>query len=116
MTVLEHWGDGKYSGESVRLGEDGQGEEDEGGGGDVYDLPPLAPTRVPRILIDDVHAEERMEEEVCIHAKWMLDACETLDECIERLEATKAEYRSYQDDGYELNGPIGDDYGFLELC
>ncbi|KAG1670987.1 hypothetical protein FOA52_014377 [Chlamydomonas sp. UWO 241] len=63
---------------------------------------------------DDMQTEKRMEEEVCIRAKWTLDGCNTLDECIERLKKTKAWYRSLQDDGYKLRDTISDDYDFLE--
>ena len=57
--------------------------------------------------------DDEIDDAECIRGKWMLDGCETLDEVIETLGALQASFKKLKAEGYELNGPIEDDYGFI---
>ena len=43
----------------------------------------------------------------------MLDGCFTLDEVVATLQAAARAYKRLKAEGYELRGPIEDDYGFI---
>ena len=43
----------------------------------------------------------------------MLDGCSTLDEVVATLQAAARAYKRLKAEGYELRGPIEDDYGFI---
>ena len=43
----------------------------------------------------------------------MLDGCSTLDEVVATLQAAARAYKRLKAEGYELRGPIEDDYGII---
>lgn len=48
-----------------------------------------------------------------VRAKWTMDDAETIEEMARKLEQ-KAEYvRKLEEDGWELEHPVQDDYAFL---
>jgi hypothetical protein len=59
---------------------------------------------------EDSYSEE---ESITIRAKWSMDNAKTIDEAIEKLQEYIEYLRSLKSDGWELNDPIEDDYGFL---
>jgi hypothetical protein len=63
---------------------------------------------------EEVESLDDTENQVVIRAKWMFDKAETLDDVIECLYAEIEYYKQLQKDGWELIGPVEDDYGFLE--
>jgi hypothetical protein len=52
--------------------------------------------------------------QIVLRGKWLIENCSTLDEAIECLYAEIEHYRQLQRDGWELIGPVEDDYGLLE--
>lgn len=48
-----------------------------------------------------------------LRGKWLMDGATTLDEAAERLEAEARRLRDLAVQGWTLNAPIADDYGFL---
>jgi hypothetical protein len=63
---------------------------------------------------EEVESLDDTENQVVIRAKWMFDKAEKLDDVIECLYAEIEYYKQLQKDGWELIGPVEDDYGFLE--
>ena len=53
------------------------------------------------------------EERVSIRAKWIMDGAPTLDACKEALLDFIDYIEGQQKDGYELEGPIANDWGFM---
>lgn len=49
-----------------------------------------------------------------LRAKWMFDGAKTLDEVITCLEKQIEYIKALQEDGWELTGPVDDDYGFMK--
>ena len=48
-----------------------------------------------------------------IRAKWTMDSAKTVDECIERLQGFIKYLSELKEEGWELDNPVDDDYGFL---
>ena len=61
---------------------------------------------------DEEVTEEEDETEI-IRAKWVMDDARTLDEAIEKLQQFVEHILALKAEGYELVGPIQDDYGFI---
>ncbi len=53
---------------------------------------------------------------MAIRAKGVMDGAKTLSGAAERLEAHAAWLRSLEAKGYQLAGPVEDDYGYAELA
>lgn len=53
------------------------------------------------------------ENLMTMRAKWSLDDCATLDEVVEQLQHLIEYYKTLKNEGWELESPIRDDYGFL---
>ena len=79
----------------------------------------MCQTREPESSSDD---DERESEETnsydeenhdIIRAKWIFDNAETLDQVIERLQAEIEHIRQLKAAGWELTGPVEDDYGHI---
>lgn len=49
-----------------------------------------------------------------LRGKWMFDGAKTLEEVITRLEEQIDTIKELKKDGWELIGPVEDDYGFLK--
>ena len=54
------------------------------------------------------------ERESVIRAKWQLDGCKTLAEVVRRLHDVATHYEHMRREGWELTGPVDDDYGYIE--
>lgn len=76
--------------EEAEEGED-EGEEDEGEEGEDDD-----------------------EDDEIIRAKWMFDGCATLDAIIKRLQEHIVYIEELKSEGWQLTGPVEDDYGFMK--
>ena len=66
--------------------------------------------------LDETSDNEESEgdrEENIIRAKWCLVGCNTLAEVVQRLKAEAEHYARLIEDGWELNGSVDDDYGFI---
>lgn len=48
-----------------------------------------------------------------VRAKWTMDGARTLSEAAARLERQAADLRQMEEDGWQLTGPVEDDYGFI---
>ena len=53
------------------------------------------------------------ENTAMLRAKWSLDGCRTLQEVSDKLRRLAQFYEEKQKDGWELEGPIYDDYGYM---
>lgn len=62
---------------------------------------------------DSDSEEDDDSNQITLRAKWSIDHSKTLDEVLQKLDEFKAYVKSLKDDGYELEGEITDDYGFL---
>ena len=51
--------------------------------------------------------------EMLIRFKWLGDGASSIDDIIERLKAEISWYTKLKYDGWELQAPIVDDYGYL---
>lgn len=60
-------------------------------------------------LIDDIIGG-RMQ---ILRSKWQLDGCDSIDACVVRLREFIKELEDLKDEGWELAGPVDDDYGHL---
>ena len=63
--------------------------------------------------IDDEDKSWDSEKQMVLKAKWSLDGTSTLDEVIERSYELIEYYKQLKADGWELEGSIEDDWGFL---
>lgn len=57
--------------------------------------------------------DEDMNMSETIRAKWTMDGATTLEEAAVQLEQFAALLRKGHEDGFVLEGPINDDYGFV---
>jgi hypothetical protein len=57
--------------------------------------------------------ETRMDEEMVIRAKWTMDGAETLSQAASALRLFADELEKAERDGWQLDQPIADDYGFV---
>ena len=57
---------------------------------------------------------ETEDNELLIRAKWIMDDAITLEQAARKLEEYAKYLRELKDNGWELNSPVRDDYGFLE--
>lgn len=69
---------------------------------------------------DNMLEEEEEEEEgwdsgrdSIIRAKWCIDGCCTLAAVAERLRKVADGYEKMAAEGWELTGPVDDDYGYV---
>jgi hypothetical protein len=56
--------------------------------------------------------EVDFENDVIIRAKWTIDGACSLDQVVEHLEGFIGYIQGLKAQGYELRGPVQDDYGF----
>jgi hypothetical protein len=70
--------------------------------------------------VDNLSCEEEedredliREDDIIIKCKWAIDGSSTLDEAIKMLHAYIEYLKELKANGYELTGPVEDDYGFL---
>jgi hypothetical protein len=65
---------------------------------------------------DAPNEEESWDEEkqMVLKSKWALDGCKSLDDVIERSYELIEYYKELKKEGWELEGPIEDDWGFLK--
>lgn len=52
-------------------------------------------------------------DDLVLRGKWCIDGCGSLQEVIDKLRRDAAGYEALRDDGWELTGPVEDDYGFM---
>ena len=57
--------------------------------------------------------DDEREDDIIIRSKWQMDQAATIDEAIEKLHGFIEYLKALKADGYELTGPVEDDYGFL---
>lgn len=62
---------------------------------------------------EDENEDDEREDDLIIRSKWQCDGSATIDEAIEKLHAYIDYLKALKADGYELTGPVEDDYGFL---
>lgn len=55
-----------------------------------------------------------MGDEKIIRAKWSMDGAASLEEAAQKMEEFAATLRKLADEGWELDAPVADDYGFLK--
>jgi hypothetical protein len=63
--------------------------------------------------IDRFKAEIKEHGDVCVRAKWTMDGATTLLEAATKLRNEAEWLEDLASAGFELNGPIEDDYGFI---
>jgi hypothetical protein len=51
--------------------------------------------------------------DVCLRAKWTMDGARTLAEAAKQVRAFADEIEDLAREGFELGGPVEDDYAFL---
>ena len=51
--------------------------------------------------------------DVCLRAKWTMDGARTLVEAAKQVRAFADEIEDLAREGFELQGPVEDDYAFL---
>jgi hypothetical protein len=56
---------------------------------------------------------ELYNNDIIIRGKWMMDGADSIDEAIEMLQNEIEGLKAYKEEGWELQEPIRDDYGFL---
>ena len=61
----------------------------------------------------DGEDEEHFMQDTIIRAKWTLDGCATLGQVSHALMDQAAHYERLVAEGWELTGPVDDDYGFI---
>lgn len=54
------------------------------------------------------------EKTLIIRAKWTMDGAKTLEEAARKMESYVEWLRNLKAEGWELEGPVEDDYGFLK--
>lgn len=59
------------------------------------------------------HMREDGREERIVRAKWTIDGAESIEEMAEMMEERAEEIRALEDDGWELDEEVDDDYAFL---
>ena len=57
--------------------------------------------------------EYRETGNVCLRAKWTMDGAETLAEAARQVRGFAEEIDELAREGFELGGPVQDDYAFL---
>lgn len=57
--------------------------------------------------------EPDFENEITIRAKWIIDGADTLDQAIAQIHRYADYLAGLKEEGWELAGMIGDDYGHL---
>jgi hypothetical protein len=62
---------------------------------------------------EDPMVEEDDENTIGIRFKWLADSAETIDDIIGFLQNEIDWYKKLQQEGWELCGPVQDDYGFI---
>ncbi len=68
---------------------------------------------MPRTSVDAVAGEDTLMD--IIRAKWTMDGAETLSEAASKLRNFADSLVELEREGYRLDGPVADDYGFLVL-
>lgn len=66
-------------------------------------------------LDDDLFEDDEVEDDGddVIRAKWVMDGARTLSEAARKLEAFAVELRELEESGWQLAGPVEDDYGVI---
>lgn len=64
---------------------------------------------------EDERFEREMESEITLRAKWTMDGADTLDRAIDRLNGFASYLARLKSEGWELSGPVEDDYGHARL-
>lgn len=59
------------------------------------------------------HSDWDDENQMVIRAKWILDSCNTIEEIIDRLREEIRYYETLKNQGWDLTGPVDDDYGYM---
>lgn len=54
-----------------------------------------------------------MENTLTVRAKWILDGASSIDEIIGKLENEIKYYQHLKTEGWEVDGKVDDDWGFL---
>lgn len=54
-------------------------------------------------------------EEVVVRAKWSMEGAKTLGEAAQMLRQRALDLEGLENDGWQLKGPVEDDYGFITL-
>ena len=62
----------------------------------------------------DILSDSESEDDEIIRAKWMFDGCSTLDAIIKRLQEHIVYIEELKSEGWQLTGPVEDDYGFMK--
>lgn len=55
-----------------------------------------------------------LEDSKIVRAKWAMDDATTLSEAAAKVEAFAAYLRDLESEGWQLIGPVEDDYGFIK--
>jgi hypothetical protein len=64
-------------------------------------------------VISDTESDYDDENHSIIRAKWQMDGSNTLDECVEKLQYFIEHIKYLKTQGWELQKPVDDDYGFI---
>jgi hypothetical protein len=62
---------------------------------------------------DDSDDDLDDENEEIIRAKWVMDGASNLKQAASQLRLFADELESLESEGWELTGPVQDDYGFI---
>lgn len=65
----------------------------------------------PSMDVDEFNDDD--EHQKVVRFKWMGDGCASVDQIIERLHQEISYYTQLKYEGWELRGPIQDDWGFM---
>jgi len=65
-------------------------------------------------ILSESESESESEDDEIIRAKWMFDGCATLDAIIKRLQEHIVYIEELKSEGWQLTGPVEDDYGFMK--
>jgi hypothetical protein len=71
------------------------------------------------MLVDDESLSSYLREydeagDICIRGKWSMDGARTLTEAAHALREYADDLQALERAGFQLRGPVEDDYGFVE--
>jgi len=66
------------------------------------------------MLDDDDMLDEDEDFSEIIRAKWKMDGANTLSEAAQMLRDEATRLEELEEEGWQLTGPVSDDYGYLE--
>ena len=55
-------------------------------------------------------------QEIVIRAKWTMDGAQTLTQAADQLRRFADSLDEMEQQGYQLDGPVSDDYGFARIA